>query len=562
MVMSSTLSQTGRCDRTSLTTATFITQLPSTLRCTSSFTSAANPIPSTVRGTSVGHTHRRPKRAKLGTAIPIQAVANATTLDHPLGHRFVDPRTREPCILVGVDVTSRKSNGGPTRIFDLSSSLEELEQLAETAGLSVVATVTQNLPHPDPSTYIRSGKVSELKSHLSSHDSCTAIFDVDLTPGQQRSLEKLLSSGEDVIKVIDRTALILDIFAQHAATREGQLQVELALYEYRLPRLTRMWTHLERQSGAGGVGLRGPGETQLEVDRRLISERVTKLKGDLELVRAHRTRLRTSRRRKVGAPVVALIGYTNAGKSTLLNAMSGAGVLAADALFATLDPTTRRARLDGVKMSPEILLTDTVGFVQNLPTQLVAAFRATLEEVVEADLLLHVVDGGVDDDLLQWQMEAVRKVVEQIGAGGKPTVVIVNKIDTVDAERTHDVCTTVQDEWGYEAVAVCGKDGTGVSEIGVAVEEALREAMLDIEVVIPYERGDLTGLIYRQGCVIAEEFGEDGTRIIGRVPGGMWTRLRPFMVVDQDEKESNGGDDNGDGMWKDMAKKRHKSRDI
>lgn len=500
----------------------------------------------------------------------VVAIADTPTFDHPLGYRFVEPEKREPCVLVGVDVTSTRvitENGNadtPSRIFSLASSLDELAQLTDTAGLSVATTVTQTLPVPDPATYIRSGKVSELRAALRAHGSCTAIFDVELTPAQQRSLEEALSEGDSIVKVIDRTALILEIFAQHAATREGQLQVELALYQYRLPRLTRLWTHLGRQSGSGGVGLRGPGETQLEVDRRLINVRVTKLKEELMLVRAHRSRLRNARRRKVGAPVVALIGYTNAGKSTLLNAMTGASALAANALFATLDPTTRRARLQGLKMSPEILITDTVGFVQNLPTQLVAAFRSTLEEVVEADVLVHVVDGSVPDDIMMWQMEAVNNVLEDIGAGGKPTVIVANKIDLVDETRIEEIRQLLQDDRDVDVVAVSAKRGEAVDDIGAAVEETLRRAMFQVDLVIPYTRGDVIAVIYRHGSVLSEEFLDEGTRLSVRIPGIMWGRVREFMIDDENDEIASGEgvvSDAADGTerdeWTDLAKGRH-----
>lgn len=492
------------------------------------------------------------------------------TTDHPLGHRFTPPSKRQPCVLVGVELTGfthissagddDENDAGIThtaeRIFDMESSLSELEQLAETAGLEVVGIVTQTLSSPNPSTFIRSGKVSELRSTLQSTGSTTALFDFDLTPGQQRALEASLSGSSaptpngTVISVIDRTALILDIFAQHAATREGQLQVELALYQYRLPRLTRLWTHLERQSGAGGVGLRGPGETQLEVDRRLISARVSKLKHELALVRAHRTRLRSGRRRRVGAPVVALIGYTNAGKSTLLNALTGASsALAADALFATLDPTTRRARLPGLNMSPEVLLTDTVGFVQNLPTQLVAAFRATLEEVVDADLLLHVVDASQPRQVVRWQMQAVDAVVDEIGAAGKPTVIALNKVDAVDT--TSDELDSLKEGIEVdllnggndcEVITVSAEQGTGIEHMGIVIEEALRKALLYVYVDIPYTRGDLIASIYRVGCVLDEEHHDNGTLISARVPGAIWEKLHPFMATSQSKQIANNDD--------------------
>ena len=272
-------------------------------------------------------------------------------------------------------------------LLPVEDSLDELERLAETAGLKVVGRTYQRFDHPHAATFIGPGKVTEVKSLAEELDASVILFDDELSPRHQRELEK--EFGDD-IKVIDRTALILDIFAQHARTHEGQLQVELAQLEYRIPRLTRMWTHLARQAGksGGSVGLRGPGETQLEMDRRMIGRRVTYIKRELEGVRAHRGRHR-EQRRQTELQVIAIVGYTNAGKSTLLNMLTGANVLSADMLFATLDPTTRRVEMPGGR---EVLLTDTVGFIQKLPTNIVAAFRATLEEIIEADVLLHVVD--------------------------------------------------------------------------------------------------------------------------------------------------------------------------
>jgi 50S ribosomal subunit-associated GTPase HflX len=302
--------------------------------------------------------------------------------------------------------------------WTLEESMVEMRELIKTSGLVLEGEIIQRLQEINPKTYIGSGKVIECQSLLSaindkleqqqatelvssSGGCCTVVFDAELTPGQQKALENafnrkviendFLAGAEDdtVVKVVDRTALILDIFAQHAKTREGKLQVDLALHEYRKPRLTKMWTHLERQSGSGGVGLRGPGETQLEVDKRILRDRIILLKSKIDEVQKQRNLHRRGRKRG-GLPVLALVGYTNAGKSTLLNSLTKAGILAEDILFATLDPTTRRVKLPGYKTHPEVLLTDTVGFIQKLPTQLVAAFRATLEEVKEADVLVHI----------------------------------------------------------------------------------------------------------------------------------------------------------------------------
>ncbi len=319
-------------------------------------------------------------------------------------------RAPERAILVGVDM--------PGAGWPVAESLDELGQLAATAGVTCVDRVTQHLARPHPGTLLGSGKIEEIADLVRYHNCDAVIFDLELSPGQHRTLEGALEA-----QVLDRTALILIIFAQRAHTREGRLQVELAQIEYDLPRLARQWGHLSRQKGS--VQQRGEGEKQIEVDRRLLRRQKEQLIEELEHVRTHR-QLHRERRKSVGAPVVALVGYTNAGKSTLLNALAGAGVLAEDRLFATLDPTTRRTRLAG---GQELLLTDTVGFVQRLPTTLVAAFRATLEEVAEADLLVHVVDAS--SPMMRRQVEAVEQVLEEIGAGGLPVVVALNKADLV-----------------------------------------------------------------------------------------------------------------------------------
>ena len=367
----------------------------------------------------------------------------------------------ESCILVGVEDLSaqRKANkalrmqqresGDLTTTLDdislswtLEESMTEMRELIKTAGLNLGGEITQRLQEVNPRTYIGTGKVKEAQQlldeinekldHRNEGTCCTVVFDAELTPGQQKALENVFnkkviendflgSDNDEVVKVVDRTALILDIFAQHAKTREGKLQVDLALHEYRKPRLTRMWTHLERQSGAGGVGLRGPGETQLEVDKRILRDRILVLKDKIDNVQKQRD-LHRRGRKKGGLPVLALVGYTNAGKSTLLNCLTRAGILAEDILFATLDPTTRRVKLPGYKTHPEVLLTDTVGFIQKLPTQLVAAFRATLEEVKEADVLVHLVD--VSNPCWRKQEVSVTNVLEEIGAGDSKLLLV------------------------------------------------------------------------------------------------------------------------------------------
>ncbi len=423
----------------------------------------------------------------------------------------------ERAFLVGVE---RKGNRSLWTIHD---SLEELAQLARTAGLEVVGSTYQRLDHPNPATYIGKGKVEELKAEVVARGVQAVIFDDELSPAQQRNLERAL--GED-IKVLDRTALILDIFAQHARTREGQLQVELAQYEYRLPRLTRMWTHLARQAGGraggatGGVGLRGPGETQLEVDRREIRKRITHLKRELEEVRAHREQYRR-KRRQAGLPVVSLVGYTNAGKSTLLNALTNAGVVAEDKLFATLDPTTRRVRLPEGR---EILLTDTVGFIQKLPPDLVAAFRATLEEIHDAALLLHVVD--ITHPMAEAQMEAVEHVLDDLGVGHKPVIMAWNKIDQAeDPDAIREQAARYPD-----VVVISALTGEGLDDLLARIEAVLKAQLVPVEVEIPYTDGELLSLIHTQGTVEAEQYTTRGTRVQAAVPTWLFARLEPYVV--------------------------------
>ncbi len=365
-------------------------------------------------------------------------------------------RPRERAFLVGVEIYGKQG------LLTLSDSLMELGLLAETAGLEVVGETTQKLDHPNPNTYIGPGKVEEVKTLAVEFDANVIIFDEELSPRHLRELELIFGVE---LRILDRTALILDIFAQHANTREGALQVELAQYEYRLPRLTRAWTHLARQAGGGGgrtgsvggVGLRGPGETQLEVDRREIRRRIDHLKGELEKVRTHRKQYR-ARRSRSRIPLVTLVGYTNAGKSTLLNRLAGANVYVADQLFATLDPTTRRVELRG---GYQALFTDTVGFIQKLPTELVAAFRATLEEIAEADLLLHVVD--INHPNSSAQAASVHQTLHEIGAGHIPVLTVLNKIDQLaDPREAQNKLSNFPN-----AMAVSALRGIGIEELSV-----------------------------------------------------------------------------------------------
>ncbi len=378
----------------------------------------------------------------------------------------------------------------------------------------MVGRATQQVDAINPATFIGKGKVEELRDLRNELAYEVAVFDDELSPRQIRNLEDELD-----VSVLDRTALILDIFAKHARTREGALQVELAQYEYRLPRLTRRWTHLSRQT-VGGVGLRGPGETQLEVDRREIRRRITQLRAELEKVRAHRSLYRAQRKQE-GLPVVAIVGYTNAGKSTLLNALSDANVLAEDRLFATLDPTTRRIKLPG---GTEILLTDTVGFIQKLPTSLVAAFRATLEETAEADLLLHVVDVAHRNALQQAQ--TVEQVLREIHAADRPVVTALNKIDLLpDPQAAIEVAARYP-----HGVAISATEGLGLAQLMARLELALASSMVRITVDVPYSENGLVALFRRHGIVERETFGPAGTRLEGFLPQRLVEAFAPYIV--------------------------------
>jgi len=426
----------------------------------------------------------------------------------------------ERAFLVGVDIFGQED------LLTLEDSLAELTLLADTAGLDVVGQATQKLDHPNPQTFIGPGKLEEIKALVEEFEADVVLFDDELSPRHLRNLEQLLG---DRVRVIDRTALILDIFAQHASTSEGALQVELAQNEYRLPRLTRAWTHLARQAGGGGgrsgsvggVGLRGPGETQLEVDRREIRRRIDHLKDELEKVRTHRQQYR-SRRKQSRIPVVALVGYTNAGKSTLLNRLTSADVYVADQLFATLDPTTRRVELPG---GHPALFTDTVGFIQKLPTALVAAFRATLEEIAEADLLLHVVD--ITHPNVMAQAKAVHQILGEIEADHVPVVTVVNKIDRLtDPERARqnlDIFPTAE--------AISALTGEGINDLLATVGEQLYETYLSTKVYLPYQQGGLISLFHEYGQVERLEHVHGGVLIKGKLPGRLVARFKPFTRI-------------------------------
>lgn len=429
---------------------------------------------------------------------------------------------RERAFLVGVEIHGQK------QLLPLADSLSELRRLAGTAGVDVVGELTQRLNRPNVETFIGPGKVAELKALAEETLADVVIFDDELSPRHQRELEKALAPN---LRVLDRTGLILDIFAQHAHTSEGMLQVELAQYEYNLPRLTRAWTHLERQAGGGGgragstggVGLRGPGETQLEVDKRAIRRRIAHIKGQLEKVEAHRMRYRAQRKRS-RIPTVALVGYTNAGKSTLLNRLARADVHVADQLFATLDPTTRRVQLPA---NDSALVTDTVGFIQKLPTSLIAAFHATLEEIAQADLLLHVVDISHPNALNQSQ--AVQETLAEIEASHIPMVTALNKADTLQRpELAREILKDFP-----KAKIISALTGAGIPELLQLVREELYESYTPIHARLPYQEGALISLFHELGQVELVEHERGGVVIQGRIPGRLLAQFAPWMSGQQ-----------------------------
>jgi GTP-binding protein HflX len=399
----------------------------------------------------------------------------------------------ERAFLIGLD-------GAGDGRWPIERSLAELAALAETAGAVVVGSASQRRTQPDPTTYFGKGRAAELVDEKAASGFNLLVVDDELSPHQQRNLEKLLDC-----KVLDRSALIIDIFARHATTREGRLQVELAALEYHLPRLTRMWTHLSRTGG--GIGTRGPGETQLETDRRLIGERIKKLKDELSAVKRHRS-TSTRRREENEVATVALVGYTNAGKSTLLNALAGADVFAADMLFATLDPTSRSVTLPS---GQRVVVSDTVGFINKLPHDLVDAFRATLEEVLRADLLLEVVDAA--DPSFVAQQAAVQQVLDELGAGSKPRITVFNKIDLLDANLRE----APMDE---RVAFVSAASGEGIERLLDTIGAALREQMVAVDSVVPWSRGELVARAKTAGDV-AERYTDAGIRLSGHLPAGI-----------------------------------------
>ena len=412
--------------------------------------------------------------------------------------RTIDLTTAvERAFLIGLDDPSDSR-------WPVGRSLAELAALAETAGATVVGRASQRRPSPDPVWYFGKGRAAELLDEKVASDFNLLIVDDELAPNQQRSLEKLLDC-----KVLDRSALIIDIFGRHAKTKEGRLQVELAALEYHLPRLTRMWTHLSRTGG--GIGTRGPGESQLETDRRLIRDKIKKVRAELADVERHRATAARKRDRNHVASV-ALVGYTNAGKSTLLNALADAHLYVADMLFATLDPTSRQVDLPG---GQQVVVTDTVGFINKLPHDLVDAFRATLEEVMRADLLLEVVDAA-DPDFLGQQV-AVQSVLDELGAGDKPRITVYNKIDLLAADADAAPSTD-------HAVFVSAVSRVGLDALRERIADALRGAMVAVDEIIPYERGELVARARTSGDV-EEQYEERGVRVSGQLPESIAAEL-------------------------------------
>jgi GTPase len=420
--------------------------------------------------------------------------------------QLIDRSVREKIILVGVAIP-------PGTVSDAEEGLDELALLVDTAGADAMARVIQRRDSPDPVFYVGKGKAEELREISLTVDADTVVFDTELAPKQSRNLEKLLGRT-----AIDRTAVILDIFAQNARTAEGKAQVELAQLRYRLPRLRGKGTALSQQGGAAGgarIGTRGPGETKLEADRRRLLERVHKLEGQLKDLQRVRINQRKGRRRNRQASVT-LVGYTNAGKSTLLNRLTEAGVLVENRLFSTLDPTTRRLALPGGEV---VLLSDTVGFVRNLPHELVEAFKSTLDEVVEADLLIHVIDSSAFSP--EGNIAAVDEVLASIGASGVPQLLVFNKTDVAWPERLESLQRRYPG-----SVALSAYTGDGIDELLEIVADRIRALTNVVELFIPYDRGDLLAAVHREGEVLVESHEGDGTRVRARLDGASAGKFR------------------------------------
>ena len=397
---------------------------------------------------------------------------------------------------------------------DVDDELGEMRELMRTAGVEPVGQLVQRRPAPDPRTYVGKGKLAELKAAVPGAEAESLIVDDDLDPGQQRRLE-----DEFKLRVVDRTQLILDIFAQHAVSAEGKLQVELAQLEYNLPRMRGLWQHLERLGG--GIGTRGPGETQLETDRRLARRRISQLKRRLKELERRRDTQRKARRR-AETPVVALAGYTNAGKSTLLNALTDAAVSVDDRLFETLDPTTRGFTQDGRRY----LVTDTVGFIRRLPHQLVEGFAATLEETLHADLVLHIADASQSDERVDETIAAVESVLNEIGASELPLELVLNKIDEVDPLRGRRLANRFPG-----AIQISARGGEGLDALRARVAQRFGERLRSVRLLVPYDQGKVLAELYELGAPIEERLDtQDGVVVVAQLPHREVTRFAPYLV--------------------------------
>ncbi|MBI3416942.1 MAG: GTPase HflX [Verrucomicrobia bacterium] len=414
----------------------------------------------------------------------------------------------ERVFLVGLEFKTRTA-------WEVQDSLDELNQLAATAGGEVIGTGTQKLEAPVSATFIGTGKADEFASRCRSENVDTVIFDDELSPAQSRNLERVFDC-----KVLDRTSLILDIFAQRARTREGKLQIELAQLQHLLPRLTRFWGHLSRQKG--GIGMRGDGETQLETDRRRVQDRISKIAGELEIVRRQRATQRHGRQRNLW-PLASIVGYTNAGKSTLFNALTGAEVLAEDKLFATLDPTTRRLRLP---TNQNVLISDTVGFIRKLPHRLVEAFKATLEEVVQAELLLHVVD--LSHEQADEQIAAVNTVLDELGAAGKPTLMVFNKTDRFE---NGELLKKYLDRFP-NGVGVSAKTGDGFPALLAELGTSLRPVREFVELTVPHHATAVIARLHEVAQVVERDYEGDQARFKARIPPYLHAEFASYIVAE------------------------------
>ena len=421
---------------------------------------------------------------------------------------------KERAVLAGLSAASMDEHERSTDV-----SMEELAALVETAGGEAVAMLIQNRPTPEPRSFIGDGKVQEMKQLIEMNDCDLAVFDNELSPSQMRVLSEDLG-----VKVLDRSGLILDIFAQRAQTKEGQLQVELAQYKYLLPRLTGMWTHLVRQTASGGsspIGTRGPGETQLETDRRHIRRKIQKLEEELAAVRQVRATQRR-RREKNAMPVVALVGYTNAGKSTLLNCLTGSQIPANDRLFDTLDTTTRRLRIDE---STEVLLSDTVGFIRKLPTHLIEAFKATLEELRYADVLLHVID--ISNPEWEEQARVVDELIRQLGAESTPCLRVYNKCDRYMGILPH----------GEDVVCISAKSGEGAEALVRKLSQMLDRGKKQVTLLLPYSAGALLDSLNREARVLRTDYTDAGIEVEAVVQPELYGKLKPYIPGFAEPKE-------------------------